>query len=151
MKGTGMKSTAGHLEGRCLCGAVTIHVDGGYEPLPGACHCRMCQRWSGALFLCFRADAAAVMVEGPVRRFGSSALAERVFCPSCGTHLWMRDVEDDAPYDLVAGLFDDARDWPLSSEIYTDCAMASIRLGGEHARLTAAEYEAEHPHADPQG
>lgn len=50
------------LSGHCLCGAVTITVDGAHDPRVGACHCRMCQRWSGGLFLCFEAEASAVIV-----------------------------------------------------------------------------------------
>ncbi len=68
------------LTGQCLCGAVTIRVAGGHDPRPGACHCRMCQRWSGGLFLCFNADADGVKVEGPVTRYASSDFAERAFC-----------------------------------------------------------------------
>lgn len=137
------------VEGRCLCGAVTITVAGGHDPRPGACHCRMCQRWSGGLFLCFSAEAAAVTVTGEVARYASSEFAERAFCPRCGSHLWMRDTTpEDAPYDLMPGLFDAALGWPLRSEIYTDRAMASVRLAGDHSRATRAEYESDHPHIE---
>jgi hypothetical protein len=135
---------SGHLEGHCLCGAVTITVSGSHDARPEACHCRMCQRWSGGLFLCFNADAAGVTVAGPVTRYASSDFAERAFCAVCGSHLWMRDINTDS-YELMPGLFDEARDWPLQSEIYTDRAMASVRLGGDHRRATQAEYEQKHP------
>ena len=144
-----MTEVTGHLEGRCLCGAVTIRVDGLHDPRPGACHCRLCQRWSGGLFLCFHAAAEAVTVEGPVTRYASSAFAERAFCATCGSHLWMRDLDGAAPgYDLMPGLFDAIHDQPLRSEIYTDRAMAAIRLQGDHRRATRAEYEAKHPHIE---
>ncbi len=144
-----MSEIAGGLEGRCLCGAVTIRVDGAHDPRAGACHCRMCQRWSGGLFLCFDAKASAVSVEGPVARYASSPFAERAFCPSCGSHLWMRDLEvEDGDFGLMPGLFDAARDWPLRSEIYTDRAMASARLAGDHPRATRAEYEAKNLHIE---
>jgi hypothetical protein len=129
------------LEGHCLCGAVTIRVAGGHDPRPGACHCRMCQRWSGGLFLCFNADEDGVTVDGPVTRFASSDFAERAFCSVCGSHMWMRDHTGKS-YELMPGLFDVARDWPLRSEVYADRAMASVRLGGDHRRATQAEYEA---------
>ncbi|MDK3075073.1 GFA family protein [Sedimentitalea sp. JM2-8] len=136
------------LSGRCLCGAVTIRVAGAHDPRPGACHCRMCQRWSGGLFLCFEAAADAVSADGPVTRYRSSGFSERAFCGVCGSNLWMRDLESESPYELMPGLFDAARDWPLRSEIYTDTAMASVRLKGEHARATRAEYEARHRHVE---
>jgi hypothetical protein len=132
------------LAGHCLCGAVTITVGADHDPRVGACHCRMCQRWSGGLFLCFNAEE--VEAEGPVVRFQSSPFAERAFCGTCGSHLWMRTTEgDDAGYDLMPGLFDEAKDWPMRSEIYTDRALASVRLSGDHKRATRAEYEAKNP------
>lgn len=126
--------------GSCLCGAVTVTVAGAHDPRPGACHCRMCQRWSGGLFLCFNAEADGVTVTGPVTRFASSGFAERAFCAVCGSHLWMRNT-DGASYDLMPGLFDALRDQPLRSEVYSDRAMTSVRLMGDHRRATQAEYE----------
>ena len=136
------------FNGRCLCGAVTITVSGPHDPRVGACHCRMCQRWSGGLFLCFTADRASVTVAGEVARYRSSEFAERAFCPRCGSHLWFNDVrEGDEPttFELMPGLFDAALEWPLRSEIYVDRAMACIRLEGDHRRKTRAEYEADNP------
>ena len=132
--------TGAAMTGRCLCGAVTVRVAGPHDPRPGACHCRMCQRWSGGLFLCFNADAGGVTVDGPVTSFASSDFAERAFCSVCGSHLWMRD-NTGKTYDLMPGLFDEARDWPLRSEVYADLAMASMRLQGDPRRATKAEYE----------
>jgi hypothetical protein len=136
------------LTGHCLCGAVTITVAGEHDPRVGACHCRMCQRWSGGLFLCFNSKAGAVTVTGDVARYRSSTFAERAFCPRCGSHLWFNDVENGAEpesYELMPGLFDAARGWPLRSEIYVDRAMASVHLAGDHRRKSRAEYEAENP------
>lgn len=134
---------SGSITGQCLCGAVAITVAEVHDPMTGACHCHMCQRWSGGLFLCFEAQAQAVTVRGAVARYASSGFAERAFCPTCGYHLWMRDTDvPDGPYDLIPGLFEAARGWPLRSEIYTDQAMAAVALSGDHRRATRAEYEA---------
>ncbi len=134
------------IEGHCLCGAVTITLDGDYDRTVGACHCRMCQRWSGGVFLAFDAPVEAVTVTGNVSRHASSEFSERAFCPECGSALWMRDTDrDDAPYELMPGRFDAARDWPLRSEIYIDRAFACARLAGDHRRITRAEYEAGNP------
>jgi hypothetical protein len=139
------------ITGHCLCGAVQISVAGNHDPRVGACHCRMCQRWTGGLFVCCTADAAAVTVTGEVARYRSSAFAERAFCPRCGSHLWFNDAEDGgAPksYELMPGLFDAAGTWPMRSEVYVDRAMASIRLVGDHRRSTRAEYEARNRFVD---
>jgi hypothetical protein len=141
-------SASGTITGHCLCRAVTITVAGQHDPRVGACHCRMCQRWSGGLFLCFTADPSAVTVTGPVTRYRSSSFAERAFCPRCGSHLWFNDVDADGrpqSFELMPGLFDAAQDWPLRSEIYVDRAMACVRLQGDHRRKTRAAYEADHP------
>ena len=135
------------VDGHCLCGAVTIRIAGMHDPRPGACHCRMCQRWSGGLFLLFNAEADGVTVTGPVTHYASSGFAERAFCSICGSHLWMRETDaETAPYGFMPGLFDEARDWPLRSEIYVDRAPASIRLSGDHPRATQAEYERKNLH-----
>ena len=139
------------LTGHCLCGAVTITVDGEHDPRVGACHCRMCQRWSGGLFVCFKAEASAVTVTGEVVRYRSSAFAERAFCPRCGSHLWFNDVDVGAEpqsYELMPGLFDAARAWPMRSEIYVDRALVSVRLEGDHPRKSRAEYEAKNRFVD---
>ena len=145
---TGAHDAPTSITGRCLCGAVMITVAGAHDPRVGACHCRMCQRWSGGLFVCFTAEASAVTVTGEVSRFRSSTFAERAFCPRCGSHLWFNDVEPGSEpqrYELMPGLFDAARHWPLRSEIYIDRALASLQLAGEHARKTRADYEADNP------
>jgi len=137
------------MKGRCLCGAVSITVAGEHEHEIGACHCRMCQLWTGGVFVCFRADAPSVQVTGKVACHASSGFAERAFCPVCGSHLWMRDTDrDGAPFDLMPGLFEAARDWPLRSEIYSDRAMASVRLEGTHTRTPSHEFEADNAHVE---
>lgn len=137
----------GPLRGACLCGAVTVTVADVHDPRPGACHCRMCQRWSGGLFLCFEAVADTVTVTGEVARFASSDFSERAFCPRCGSHLWMRDTDGKGGgYDLMPGLFDAMANVPLRSEIYADRAMACVSLAGDHARVSAVDYEASHAH-----
>lgn len=136
------------ITGHCICGAVTITVAEPQDASVSACHCRMCQRWTGGLFLCFKAKASAVTVTGEVTRYRSSPFAERAFCPRCGSHLWFNDLEGGAEpqlYELMPGLFDAARPWPLRSEIYVDRAMASVRLLGDHRRKSRADYEAENP------
>ena len=133
----------GRLHGRCLCGDVTIEIDGGHVAAVGACHCFICQQWSGALYATFDARADAVTVTGEVARFRSSDHAERAFCPTCGAHLWYRNVmREAAAYELMAGLFREAAGFPLVSEIYVDQAPAYVSLAGDHPRKTAAEYEA---------
>lgn len=138
--------TTGTLSGRCLCGAVTIEVAGGHVAAVGACHCLMCQRWSGALYATFEADAGAVTIAGPVARHASTSWSERAFCSRCGSHLWLRNTDDpEAAYELLPGLFQEAAAFPLVSEIYTDRRPAYVPLTGDHRTKTRSEYERDNP------
>lgn len=134
------------LHGKCLCGRVEVPVAGGAGWI-GVCHCSLCRRWSGGLWAGFPAAADAVSVSGPVKTYASSALAERAFCAECGTQLWMRDLKDEADFDLMPGIFEDAAIWPLKNEIYVDEAYAAFALNGSHVRATAAEYRSKTPAA----
>ena len=133
--------------GHCLCGAVTVSV-AAHRGFTAICHCRMCQRLTGGLFICVPVDAEGMQVEGPVERFASSGFAERAFCSTCGSHLWFRDLGGDGHYAMMPGLFDESRDWPLKSEIYTDRALPGLALPGDHRRNTRAEYEAKNAHVE---
>ncbi len=133
----------GTLSGRCLCGAVTIDVDGAYVAAVGVCHCLMCQRWSGMAYGAFSAAADAVTVHGPAQSYASSSFAERAFCSRCGSPLWLRNTDKpDEDFELMPGMFPEAVEFPLISEIYTDRAPACVPLAGDHRRKTRAEYEA---------
>ena len=131
------------LTGTCLCGAVTVAVRA-ERPGISLCHCDPCRKWSGTALAGFDAEAADVTVSGPATSYPSSDFAERAFCPTCGTHLWFRDTEAGAPYELSPGLFAQSRDWPLDREVYADRVAAYLPLGGSHRRITRAEYERDH-------
>lgn len=136
---------SGRLSGRCLCGAVTMEIDGRHTAAVGLCHCRMCQRWSGAVFANFEVEPEAVTISGDVARFASSEFAARYFCPVCGSNLWFRDDAPGSHYEFMPGAFPEAADFPLISEIYADRAPAYLQLRGEHRRRSAAEYETDNP------
>ena len=130
------------MKGTCLCGAVTITV-AVHEGVASACHCSMCRRWTGAALWCLEAPENAVTVTGPVKSFRSSAFADRAWCDTCGTHLWVKSDGED--YDLTPGLFDGARDVPLDRELYVEDAFAAVPLAGDHKRVSATNYEARNP------
>lgn len=132
----------GSLSGRCLCGGVAIEIAGDYVAAVGVCHCKMCQRWNGTMFGGFVAAADAVTITGDVVRHASSTFSERAFCATCGSHVFLRNTGPDAQeIELFPGLFDDAQDFPLVSEIYIDRAPHYAPLAGNHPRRTRAEYE----------
>jgi hypothetical protein len=140
----------GRMNGRCLCGEVRIAVDGEYVAAVGICHCLMCRRWSGLVQAGFDVAADAVTITGRTARFAASSIAERVFCATCGSHLWFRvsSGDDDAPYEFVPGIFEGADDFPLITEAYADRAARHVSLDGRHDRTTRAEYETANPHVE---
>ena len=86
----------GRLTGGCQCGAVRYRLEA--EPTgANVCHCRMCQKASGGPFMAFagvRLDGL-VWTRGAPKVFASSAVAERGFCPECGTPLTYRLLDRD--------------------------------------------------------
>ena len=84
------------LTGGCQCGAVRYRLDA--EPTgANICHCRMCQKASGGAVHGLRRRPARELVwtRGAPKVFASSAVAERGFCPECGTPLTYRILGRD--------------------------------------------------------
>jgi hypothetical protein len=101
------------------------------------------------MWAAFMADADAVTVTGTWRPMPPRPFSERAFCPVCGSNLWLRDTDDPmAAYELMPALFPEAAEFPLISEIYTDCRPAYVPLSGEHRTKTRAEWEAENRHIE---
>jgi hypothetical protein len=83
------------LQGGCLCSAVRYRI--GAEPRSvDYCHCRMYRRAAGAPVVArlIVATAAFAWIKGEPALYRSSAEAERLFCPACGTQLALRDEPD---------------------------------------------------------
>ncbi len=79
--------------GGCQCGAVRYRAEGPRDRA-SICHCRMCQKASGAPFMAFvRFPAANVSWSAAPATFSSSNSVERGFCRDCGTPLTYRNVE----------------------------------------------------------
>ncbi len=87
---------AAGLAGGCQCGAVRYRLMA--EPTGvNVCHCRMCQKASGGPFMTFGGVRLnrLVWTRGAPKIFASSSIAERGFCPECGTPLTYRMFERD--------------------------------------------------------
>ena len=93
------------ITGGCLCGEIRFQIMG--EDLGSTyCHCRMCQRFSGApasVGTGFRKDDFQV-TQGEPKIYVSSLIAERAFCPTCGSSLWMRWPDWDWIYVKTTAL-----------------------------------------------
>jgi hypothetical protein len=94
------------LAGGCQCGAIRFAVSG--PPVKvSVCHCRMCQKASGAPFASFadidRGDFN--WTRGTPAAFRSSSIAMRDYCKDCGTPLSFRRI-DGLRIEIMTGAFD---------------------------------------------
>ena len=124
-----------------MCGAVTFTASKLREDF-GACHCKICQRWSGGVFMAISAPADKVEWHGMenVNRIQSSEWAERAWCSKCGSGLWYRMTnKPNADYEIPIGLFEDANGMVFQREIFIDRKPDCFALQGTHSRLTEAE------------
>jgi len=94
------------LTGGCQCGAIRFALTA--VPVKvSICHCRMCQKASGAPFASF-ADIETsdfAWTRGQPAAFRSSSIAERDFCAACGTPLSFRRI-DGPRIEIMTGTFD---------------------------------------------
>ena len=97
------------FSGGCFCGDLRYE---GRDPIDaGYCHCRLCQRSSGAPVLAWAgfSTASFSFVEGEPSSFQSSPRGLREFCASCGTQIAFRDsAEPSRVYVNIASLDDPA-------------------------------------------
>jgi len=96
------------LTGGCQCGAIRFALSA--TPLKiSICHCRMCQKASGAPFASFAEieNTDFAWTRGKPSAFRSSSIAERHFCAACGTPLSFRRIDgpkiEIAYYDQLGG------------------------------------------------
>lgn len=88
------------LAGSCHCNAVTFEMES-KAPAPFMrCYCSVCRKLagSGGYAINLMADAASLSVDGADQKSvyhaqidGQTSPAERHFCKTCGSHLWLWD------------------------------------------------------------
>jgi hypothetical protein len=93
--------------GGCLCGALRFTstaepVDAGY------CHCRLCQRSTGATVLAWASypTASFSYTRGQPARYQSSRHGHREFCSNCGTQIAYRDSGEAITVEVNVGSLD---------------------------------------------
>ena len=113
------------VDGGCLCGAVRYRVSA--EPTDSAyCHCRMCQRRSGAPAVATVEVPVAgfAIVQGAPAAYRSSPAAHRVFCRDCGTELYFALLDDPPSLSLNLGTLDDPEATSPSKHIWTSSRLS---------------------------
>jgi hypothetical protein len=106
----------------CACGQLGIDCRG--EPVRvSICHCRSCQRRTGAPFgWQVRFPEAAVTPTGEAARYTRTADSGRSidfrFCPRCGSTVWWTMDRDPGLVVVAGGAFADPALPPPTIEVY---------------------------------
>lgn len=97
------------LKGSCLCGSTTYTS----TTLPTSlccCHCTTCRRLSGAPFLPFfdlPSSSISFTSTTDLKTLNLSAAAERAFCSSCGSPVYMKYKANPQSIGICAGTVDE--------------------------------------------
>lgn len=126
------------LTGRCLCGACSFTATLG--PMgAGACHCGMCRKWTGGIYLSVDCAASVVFSDGaPIKSYKGSEWGERVFCADCGSSL-LWQTQDGANQHVSIQCFDDPSQFELGIEVFIDQKPDNYALAGNRKTMTEAE------------
>jgi hypothetical protein len=104
-----MPSPDAPLTGSCACGTVRFEVTAPFSSA-GYCHCKRCQRRSGALWsLNANLDAGAFTVvagEDAVRLWDPGDGLPKAFCTNCGGHLFSDNRERAGTVGIRLGAVD---------------------------------------------
>ena len=125
-------------KGYCLCGKVKItapHMGAKF----GACHCRMCRRWTGGPLLAVDCgNDVRFEGEDEITVFDSSDWAERGFCKHCGTHLFYR-LKEPNQYIMPVGIFDNEENFIFDSQVFIDQKPSYYCFSNRTNDMTRAE------------
>jgi hypothetical protein len=107
------------LEGGCLCGAIRYRLSGTIED-SAYCHCRTCQRQSGAPVVAWFAIApgALAYTKGKPKGYRASTRATREFCGDCETYLLFREDDATASLGVNTATLDDPAQVPPTFHIW---------------------------------
>jgi hypothetical protein len=107
------------IVGGCACGAIRYRIAGELFGC-GYCHCRICQRSSGAPVLVFASVArdGFVVERGALKTRRSSDHGERSFCGDCGAQIAMRVDADPDFVDIAIATLDDPGSVPPHFHIW---------------------------------
>lgn len=129
--------------GSCLCGAVTYEIENAPTTV-GACHCSMCRKWSGGIYLAVHLTKDQVRFHGEehIECYKSSDWAERGFCRICGSSLFYRVTApgpNQGDLHLGFGTLDDQSGMTLTEEIFIDRKPDAYSFAQDTAKMTEAQ------------
>ncbi|NWK97248.1 aldehyde-activating protein [Sphingobium lactosutens] len=123
--------------GQCLCGAVRFDAVIARAEM-GACHCAMCRRWTGGVFLSVECQEVVLADPDAMGVYASSEWGERGFCKTCGSSLLWRS-KDGAQVAVSVQAFADPGAFPFTTQIFIEEKPASYNFREETEVMTGAE------------
>ena len=104
--------------GSCLCGAVSLLVDGDLTP-PDACHCGQCRKVSGHYWASTDVARTALTISGEEQLawYRSSEKVKRGFCKNCGSPLFW-DAAGRQNISISMGAFEQPTKVQLEKHIF---------------------------------
>ena len=115
------------VTGSCLCGKIRFSIDAPVKELR-ACHCRNCQKASGAggSVNAVVAGGAFRITQGAPKRYSARADSGRVlnryFCGDCGSPIYSQRETTPETVVVRAGLLDNAGETKIVANIWTRSA-----------------------------
>ena len=122
------------FNGGCLCGQLRYEarapIDAGY------CHCRLCQRSSGAPVLAWAGFPTATFsfAKGEPQSYRSSPGALRDFCASCGTQIAFRDTATPTRIDVNIASLDDPASIEPEYHAWVESRVPWLQIGDDLPR-----------------
>ncbi|WP_445192424.1 GFA family protein [Sphingomonas sp. Tas61C01] len=111
------------IEGRCRCGACNYRIEIDTLPAVYACHCHVCQRWSGSAFsLQALVAETALAVTGPVITYEivtEDRTSTQRFCGTCHTRLYNTNTRRPGVAVVRAGTLDRSEEIVCIAHIFT--------------------------------
>ena len=124
--------------GQCLCGAVKFVATPKSNKM-SVCHCGMCQRWAGGVFMAVSCgDQVEIEDETHLGVYTSSEWGDRCFCKICGSTLFWR-MRDGTNISVAAPAFDEHGDFQFEEEIFIDEKPANYAFADDTKKYTSAE------------
>ena len=133
------------LEGGCLCGDIRYRST--KTPVfVSHCHCKRCQRHSGALFATdvgLAVDGLTWLKGSPTYWKSSDAL-ERGFCSKCGSTISNRYFDDPSFVVVPVGSLDDPERVNPQFHIMTESQVSWLKIDDDLPRYPRFDPETEH-------
>ncbi|MAP95710.1 MAG: hypothetical protein CMK07_12240 [Ponticaulis sp.] len=128
------------IHGQCLCGRVSFEIAAHIDHVD-ACHCSMCQHWSGSAFIGASVSETQISFdsETTLSWYDSSPWAKRGFCSNCGSSLFYKLTEQSDFWAVAAGALNLTGTEVMKQEIFIDEKPGYYELAGDHPRLTGEE------------